>query len=342
MRITIIFALVCSLYISQPESIQASIGASAPDLAELCERADLIVVGLAARVEPGGLTTLTDNGATYPARLMAVDIKVERALKGLAQGSSISFTYSAPTVPVVSVGGLPIPSGQYGIYFLREDDGKYKVLDPDFPFVVANPGTPETSGPALDRVIAEVAHVLEASTTPDKVKEQVVYLLASLRRPNSTYAVRAAARSQPLNVRFAAMGALLSQGDISVFPEAQQLMLSCDPAIQQSSKESVASAIGFGVRDAQAVSLLATLLSSTDVLIRRGAVSALRNTQSASAEKPLAQALYDHDSEIQYCAVIGLAEITGTVGEWAPAVGTLRRDPQHYLDYWRNWAKSQR
>jgi hypothetical protein len=62
----------------------------------------------------------------------------------------------------------------------------------------------------------------------------------------------------------------------------------------------------------------------------------------AAAMGPLTEALYDADSSVRYSGVSGIAEITGTLGEWAPAYDTFLKDQQKYLDYWRDWAKSRR
>jgi hypothetical protein len=56
----------------------------------------------------------------------------------------------------------------------------------------------------------------------------------------------------------------------------------------------------------------------------------------------LVQALFDTDREVQYQAVIGLAEIAGAESEWSPATDTFNQNPQKYLDYWRDWGKSKK
>jgi hypothetical protein len=273
---------------------------------------------------------------------MVVELDAKKILRGERTTGPVTFTFSMPTVPVVSVGGVPVSRGQFGVFFLRKGSRGYEVLDPDHPFVLATPGAPRTPGGLVDQVTAEVAHVLETPTEPDRLKEQAVSILASSQSSVAAAALKAATRNQPLNVRLGAMAVLIARGDISLLPEAQQLLLSSDPRIRPDRRDNLASALGYGVRDARAVPFLAPLLRSGDVFVRRGAASALRNTRSATATKPLGQALYDSDRDVQYQAVIGLAEITGTVGEWAPATSTFLQDPQHYLDHWRDWAKSQK
>lgn len=333
--------LGCSLSALGPRLTPASIGPVAPDLPALCHRADLIVVGQATGVREDGATTLVDSGATYPARLMVVDLDVERALKGTASARIVTFTFAVPTVPVVSVGGVGVAGGQFGIFFLRRGPGGYEVVDPYYPFVIAAPGAPETSGTLVDQVIAEVAYVLDSPGAPAGLKRQAVSVLASSRTPVATGALRAAARNQPLNIRLAAIGVLLARNDISFLAEAQRILLSNDPRIDESSRDNVAFAIRDGVKDPRAIPFLVPLLPSRDVYVRRGAASALRNTHDAAAVKPLAEALYDTDREVRYYAVVGLGETTGQ-NEWTPSIDYFQQNEQRFLNHWREWAKSRK
>lgn len=318
----------------------ARIGPVDPDLPALCDRADLIVVGRASAVGADGATTLVDNGATYPARLMVVDLQVERALKGTATGHSVTFTFAVPTVPVVGVGGVGVASGQFGIFILRGGLGGYEVLDPYYPFIVAVPGAPQTSGSLVDQVTAEVAYVLDSPAASATLKHRAVSVLASSRTPVATAALRTAARNQPLEIRLAAIAVLLARNDISFLTEAEEILLRPPPGVDQNLLAGLASAVGSGVKDARAIPSLARLLRAKDLTLRRGAVTALRNTRDGAAIDPLAQALYDGDPEVQYQAVIGLAEITGAPSEWSPASETFQNDPQRYLEHWRDWAKA--
>jgi hypothetical protein len=340
MRRVTCFALTCCICMLCAPLASAKIGPPAPDLRELCERADLIVVGRAVAVRPGGPTTIDENGTSYPAQLMVVELDVERTLKGPPAGPAATFTFSAVTVRALDVGGVAVAAGQFGVFFLREGRGGYEVLEPDFPFVIATPGSPGARGSPFDQAVAQVAHVLETASAPDRLKERAVTVLACSRTPAADRALRVAALSQPLNVRLAAMAVLMARAEVSLLPEVQRLLLSNDARIDRGRSDTVASAMGLGVWDARAIPFLAPLLRSGDVSVRRGAASALRNTRSPKAARPLAQGLYDSDREVQYFAVIGLAEITGTVGEWAPATPTFLQDPQRYLDHWREWAES--
>jgi len=310
------------------------------DLRALCDHSDVIVVGRALHVREGKSTTVVIQGKSFPGRHMLVELSVERVMKGRAEGTALTFSFSVPSVPIVSFGYEEVSVGQFGIFFLRKSDGGHEVLDPYHPFVIAAPGAPQASGNLLDQVTAEVTHVLRSVQVSSDVKEQALWVLNNVRTPVATAAIRAATRNQPLSVRLIAIGALLARNDISELDAAEDTLLHPPQNVNQNLVAGVASAIRFGVKDPRAIPTLARLLKSGDVNVRRGAASALRSTQDQDAIKPLAQALYDTDGEVLYQAVIGLAEITGTTGEWAPASDTFLKNPQRYLDHWRDWAKA--
>lgn len=307
------------------------------DIPGLCADADLVAVGRVDAIRPDGETTLAEGGATYPAQFMDAELKVEKVLKGVAD-ETISFRFMTPTVPVVGVGGPGVAAGQFGVFFLQRGARGYEVLNPDYPFILAAPGAPKTGGSTLVKVTGEIAHVLKAPEASTSQKAQAISLLGGLQAEGASEALETAARSQPVNLRLLAMGALFSRNDISFLPEARKLLLSNDPAIPESTREAAAGAIGFGVKDPRAVPFLIPLLQSSDVFVRRGATTALRNIHDPAAIKPLAGALYDPDHEVRYSAVVGLGEITGQ-NEWTPAIANFDQNEQKFLKYWRDWAK---
>src|SRR5262249_51676525 len=94
------------------------------------------------------------------------------------------------------------------------------------------------------------------------------------------------------------------------------------------------------ISDPRAVPILSSLLRSGDVLVRRAAAEALRNTASQGAVRPLVAALADPDRQVQYSAVIGLADITRQP-EWRPLDEEFRASPQRYIQHWRDWGRAQ-
>jgi hypothetical protein len=309
------------------------------DLGALTSQADLIAVGLVAEVYQEGATILDINGVTAEGHGMRARLAVERIIKGESPSGDLIFRFALPDAPA----GYPgIGKGQFGVFFLRKGTRGYEILDPYYPFVVAGPGAPNVSGNYSDQVIAEVAHVFSLTSSSLDTRLRALLILSTVRTDGATAGLKIAARASDVRVQSWALGALLRRNDISLMDSAEEMMLSQDPKITSDLKAAIAYGLRDGVKDARAIPALARLLESTDPNVRRGTASALRNTQDSAAIKPLAHALYDSDPEVQYQAVMGLAEITGTVGEWAPASDTFLKDRQRYLDHWREWAQKRR
>ena len=72
--------------------------------------------------------------------------------------------------------------------------------------------------------------------------------------------------------------------------------------------------------------------------LRRAAMLGVRRLRNKSSIPFLVRQLdFPDDRETQYLAVITLAEITGTYGEFAPGMGIFDKNPQKYVDLWKKW-----
>lgn len=309
------------------------------DLKALASNSDLIAVGHIAGVREDGLAAVNIQGNILPARVMLAELDLERLLKGQSKTSTIIVRFSLPHAPVGYAG---IPAGQFGVFFLRKGQESYEVLDPYHPFVVATPGAPTTGGTYLDQVTAELAYVVTSPEAPVQARRKAVEALSTLLTSGATTVLQTATRDRNPVPRGLAIAALLERGDIAWIDPAANILLSGEQGLDGYLVWRLAVAIEGRVKDPKAVPTLVRLFHSSDVTVRRAAAAALRNTQHPSAIPPLIQALYDTDENVRYSGVIGLAEITGTIGEWAPAYDTFLKDQAKYLTHWQDWAKSRK
>jgi hypothetical protein len=306
------------------------------DLDSLCNQGDLIIVGLVADVRREGETTINVQGQSMEAPSMSAELNVQRVLKGKVANSRLTFKFLLPPPPA----GL-IVRGQFGIFFFRESESGIEILDPYHPHVVAVPGAPATSGSCLDQVTAELANVVASAAAPPRAKREAVEALRSLRTSAAALALTTAARDADPGTRTLAIAALLERGEMVWLDPAAKILLSQERGVDAYPVWRLTTAVE-GVEDPKAIPTLYRLLHAPDATVRRAAAAALRSTRDAAAIGPLTEALWDNDREVQYQAVIGLAEITGVTGEWAPATDTFLKDPQRYLDHWREWADSRK
>lgn len=305
----------------------------------LCDQADVIVVGRVVDVRPGGPTTVEG----YAGRLMVAQLTVDKVLKGPTKSGSVNFSFSVLAVPVVSAGYPGIGPGQYGVFFLRRAESGYGVSDPYHPFVVAFPGAPQTFGSLSDQVIGEVGHVLASRQASIDAKQKAMWMLQSVRTPAATAALKTASRDPDAAVRLLAIALLLARNDISELATAEEFLIHPPHDLDQNLMDGLAYAIRDGVKDPHAIPNLTRLLRYGNVTVRRGAVSALRNIGGKEAIGPLTQALGDSDDEVVWTAILGLALTTGDLHHGPGAQEEFKGEQKEtYVNYWRNWAKSQR
>lgn len=270
--------------------------------------------------------------------MTVAELGAAKILKGSALDSPIKFRILVPD-EFLAYG--VVGRGQFAIFFLKRINEGYQVLDPVYPSVIAIPGAPGATGSAVDRVTAELAYVLVCPQASSLERKQSVYALRTLRTQAARSALAIGARDHDDSVRVGAMAALLAQNDISFLAPAADLMLqpSQSRSVDQNLVDNLAYAIRFGLKDPKAIPTLGALLHAENVLVRRGAASALRNTKDPAAIKPLIKGLEDSDREVRYCAVVGLGDLTGQ-DEWTPAIDYFYKNEQMFLNHWREWAKT--
>jgi hypothetical protein len=84
------------------------------------------------------------------------------------------------------------------------------------------------------------------------------------------------------------------------------------------------------------------LAGSQYVAIRYGAMDAIRRIKSPKSVPFLIKQLDDADGNVQYVALISLAEILSKYeGDFAPGMGPFEQDPGRYLSVWKKWWQSE-
>ncbi|MCA1568135.1 MAG: HEAT repeat domain-containing protein [Acidobacteria bacterium] len=307
------------------------------NLPELTKKADLIVAGQVIAVQEEGRVSINTQGRPVPARRMNATLRTFRVLKGPSGTAIISFVFLDPEVPLGYAG---VAAPQFGLFFLRAAPQQgYEVLNPYHPFVVASPDAPTTSeGGALERVIAEVAHVLNSPLTPLEERKRAVGILAGVESPAAEAVLKKASQALDGPVRLHIAAALLRRNDIKTLDLAEKVLTSPPQEVESGVLSKLAYAIRDGVTDSRAVPALTRLLESKEVIVRQSAAAALRHVGDETVIEPLLKALQDGDREVRYQAVLGLAIVTGK-SDWSPSLDLFIKEEQRYLTYWREWAK---
>jgi len=305
------------------------------DLTSMIEHADLIVVGQVVSVRDNGRKVVPDKERGYEGQQMTAALNVTRTLKGPEKIGPLEFEIFAPAF---GSGYAVVSPKQFGMFFLKTEKGKYAVLDPYYPFVIAPRQHHALVGADTDRVVGEIVYILADRTSSEEDRRKAVYVLDGAHVASATEALRLATHDADTVVRLQALAALLKRNDISQLNIAEDILLRQPPNIEQYLKSNLAAALG-GIKDSRAIPVLTHLLAASEVRVRRRAAAALRQMGGTDSIPALVIALNDSDAGVRYEGVVGLAEITSQY-EWAPSVEVFQKDEQRYLTHWREWART--
>jgi HEAT repeats len=331
---------------SAAQSVQA-VPVPMADVPAMTANSDVIVVGRAS---------LTRND------LAPFLVTVDRVIKGATTG---------PRLIVAPSPGYPaVQEGQYGIFFLRRQRGSapYVVTDPFHPALVASPlRAPNRQMPTdvLGALTGELIAVLttRAAVLTDPVngvqglvtgdpadQAQYVYFGAATALQTFPYAVvgpalSALARSNQVPANLWAMHCLFSMVDFDdesakagYLASAAPILIDPEPNLAVG-VTMLANAVESHLKTPQAVPTLAALLGSANVAVRRAAAAVLSEIATPGVVGPLAKvALNDDDERVRFLAVRGLTAATGA-GE-STTTAAFRQQPDEFLRFWRNWARS--
>ncbi|MGH7751161.1 MAG: HEAT repeat domain-containing protein, partial [Candidatus Dormibacteria bacterium] len=281
------------------------------DVPAMTQASDLIVVGRAS---------LTQNpNAPFL-------VTVDRVLKGGTGASQRLAVLPAPE----SQGYSGVYERQYGIFFLRRQPGggSYTVTDPFHPALVASPRqapNQPASADVLSSVAQELTSVLTASTAtltdpvggvqdptmaPPAYQAQHVYAEAASALRTLPYALAgpgldAIAASNQVPARLWAMYTLFSMDDSDDDSAKMDYLQSVTPILINPKPGLAFSASMLGtvieghLKSPAAVPMLAALLGSTQVTVRRAAASDLCEIATPDVVAPLAKiALNDSDETV--------------------------------------------
>lgn len=290
------------------------------DLERLTNNADLIIIGRVNSISNQGRSIAT--------------LSVDKVVKGQA----VERTVDVEFLPNVPSAYARIQPQLFGMFFLMQNaDGRYQILDPVYPAIIAPANAVLTNEQGVDRTVNVVGQVLlTASAAEDR--RVAVRVLSSARTDRATELLRHGAKDKDVVVRMQSISALLNRDDIETLEIAERTLFNPPAGTDSYLLDNISAALE-GIKNPHAIPALQRLLRSSNSRTRQGAASALRQMRVMEAVEGLVIALGDNDRDVRYQAVIGLAEFTGQ-NQWAPSIGKFESDEQRYLDHWKEWSRN--
>jgi hypothetical protein len=306
---------------------------------QLTAESDVVAVGEAVQVLEGVSEYRQIDGRTVKITPKTAQISVSLLLKGNAPSGLISVHAIETFDPA---GGLPPsmpPQNKTRIMFLKQSS-------PDFEFVSAVHSTlPAIRGSTADgstpqqKVISQLLLVLEDQRTSTSDKLEALSSLYAVQDPRLAVSLGRAFDNRDPVLHLQLISERLRRNQVTALPEAIRLLSRQDSSVPAYLLPNLDYAIRDGISAKEALPWLISLLRSGNVEDRRAAASALKNIDSSETLGPLKKAVFDTDLDVQYYAVMGLANISGDK-EWLPNAEVFRSEHPKYIGYWRGWAQN--
>ena len=304
------------------------------DVAGLTAGAELIVVGKIASVVQQERAAVDLPGGSVPATRFRAALRSDQVLKGDLRAHDLSFYFLLPDAPIGFEG---VAVGQYGVFFLKTTQDVWEFVDPANPYLPALPNVQLPPGTPLDQVTVGLGQVLVVPGASDADRLRALDALSHLHTDLAKEVLSNALRSTSGELQLKIAGTLVAHNDIAGL-EAIETALLHPAGLSQQVLLNLAGSLG-GLKNPKAVPTLAKLVKANNPDINRFAAAALRQTGSSAALVPLSHLLDAPDLQTRYYAVIGFGEITHQ-DQWAPAYDEFQQHEEHYLSYWRAWAKT--
>ncbi|MEO8207036.1 MAG: HEAT repeat domain-containing protein [Chthoniobacterales bacterium] len=190
--------------------------------------------------------------------------------------------------------------------------------------------------------ILHAGEILHSPNASESMKLNALMDIHRIPTEESTRLFQEAVKEQtpPLNILAAIY--LVERGDPSPLPVLEPILMKSGKLPLTSGFVRIDFALSH-IKNPETIPTLTRLMKSSDPKVREGAANALRGMKNNSATPALISGLYDDDSEVRYHSLMGLYENQNNdqaKESWGPTFKTFEQNEAHYLDHWKEWAKT--
>jgi hypothetical protein len=253
-----------------------------------------------------------------------------------AQGGLVEFEY--PIDPMSTESG--IQTKQILLIFLKlRPSGIYQLADPTIGLTIFRQQPRVSDFIGFDGLQSALAATLGMGNSEDQIN--ALYLLKGIQKldPNTLSAVSELSSSRTPDVAFVSLAVLLATGTPESVNKLKNYLDGYQEVRPPVGLISAAGALSL-ITDVNTLPDLEDLSGSRLLSIQRAAMNAIRKIASTKSVPVLIQRLDDPDPNVQYSAVITLAELLGADGDYGPDMGLFDKDPHKYVALWKQrWAE---
>ncbi len=239
-------------------------------------------------------------------------------------------------------------TGDYRLFFLASQDGKYRPVDDFFAVLSISRLSAAVAPDGLSDPMRLLELDLEAGlddSDQDRVLDSI-RMLGNLRHLQSTAKLKRLAASPEALIRAYVYEALLRLGDYSVLPRVggffatqprapHELFLPRDDLLSMQYRLALQISM---IRDPEVLPQLEGFLLSENLMLRREAIQAVRAINSPHSAPLFYELLDDSDVDNRFGAMQGLLALAGGgVIPWVPTWQEFRRQPDFYSAKCKEW-----
>jgi len=155
------------------------------------------------------------DGISESGRLMQARLRLLRVLKGNAV-DELMFTFLRSNFG--DSGFVGVNKGEFGLFFFRESNDGLIFASHEYPKIIAGREQCVTAGEPLDRVVGELACVIESPTSAVFDRISALGALATAPATSATEVLQRAAHELPAPLNLLAAIDLVARNDISALP----------------------------------------------------------------------------------------------------------------------------
>lgn len=307
------------------------------NLVDVVNSSDVIAVGVVTGIEElRANVRMPGDRPRGDEHLFAANITVAHVLRGQS-GPSLVTQFVVPN-------GLSRPSGlQPGrpqLLFIRRVGAHFEFTDidlPALPLESLSASSEVAASEPIDRVLSLIRAFLHSRNGRFNDKVSTLHLLSGTPTDNVRSVLREMLQNPDANIQVHTAVVLLRVNDVAGLGLAEDALLRRRFDVSEELMSLLRGAVAEGLKDPAAVPTLGRLMTSPEAETRRVAAMALRRVRSATAIPLLLNALSDAELDVQYSAVMGLAEVTGAM-PYPPSKPKFLQDPALFVTFWREWA----
>jgi len=303
---------------------------------------DLVCQCVAVKVIQTGSSALI-NGRLPPANY-EVTVKVRAIYKGASPSTELKIFYTGadpmegPPLSVNSSYVLFLKDVSHGRYVPAEDDGA----------AVGFSGAEQlqTSPGGSNDLQSEMSRALNAATEAKRA-EDMLSLLLQFRRvsPETVAVLEHTSGSAVPDVAVLSLEVLCH----SALDAHKYLSRLTTELLKYQAKDRTSDLPGLPEIGSTLSNLptnddlpgLERLTDSSTPYIRQSAMGGIRKLRDPVTIPFLVSKLDSSDREIQYLAIITLAEVNGKFGDYGPGMGLFNKNPEKYVQLWKGWYRNQ-